>query len=57
MGPLVTEAHRDKVASYLDSGVDAGRHAGRSTAAAHPVIGAEGESPTASGSARACSTT
>ncbi len=24
MGPLVTEVHRDKVASYLDAGVDAG---------------------------------
>ncbi len=24
MGPLVTEAHRDKVASYLDAGVEAG---------------------------------
>ena len=24
MGPLVTGAHRDKVASYLDAGVEAG---------------------------------
>ena len=29
MGPLVTGPHRDKVASYLDSGVREGRHAGR----------------------------
>ncbi|HEY0718902.1 MAG TPA: CoA-acylating methylmalonate-semialdehyde dehydrogenase, partial [Streptosporangiaceae bacterium] len=45
MGPLVTAAHRDKVASYLDSGVADGATLavdGR----AHPVIGAgpgEGE--------------
>jgi malonate-semialdehyde dehydrogenase (acetylating)/methylmalonate-semialdehyde dehydrogenase len=34
MGPLVTEAHRDKVAGYLDAGVDAGAELvvdGRST--------------------------
>ena len=29
MGPLVTGPHRDKVASYLDSGVRRGRHARR----------------------------
>ena len=28
MGPLVTRSHRDKVASYLDSGVAPGRDAG-----------------------------
>jgi malonate-semialdehyde dehydrogenase (acetylating)/methylmalonate-semialdehyde dehydrogenase len=40
MGPLVTKVHRDKVASYLDSGVAQGATLeidGR----AHPVIGAE----------------
>jgi malonate-semialdehyde dehydrogenase (acetylating)/methylmalonate-semialdehyde dehydrogenase len=40
MGPLVTGAHRDKVASYLDSGVEDGATLavdGR----AHPVIGGE----------------
>jgi len=42
MGPLVTGAHRDKVASYLDSGVEDGATLavdGR----AHPVIGGESE--------------
>src|SRR5499425_99940 len=42
MGPLVTAAHRDKVASYLDSGVREGATLavdGR----VHPVIGGEGD--------------
>ena len=42
MGPLVTAAHRDKVASYLDSGVQEGATLavdGR----VHPVIGGEGD--------------
>ncbi len=42
MGPLVTGAHRDKVASYLDSGVADGATLavdGR----AHPIIGGESE--------------
>src|ERR1700735_2764326 len=42
MGPLVTAAHRDKVASYLDSGVADGATLavdGR----AHPIIGGESE--------------
>jgi len=42
MGPLVTGPHRDKVASYLESGVEQGAtlvEDGR----AHPVTGAEGE--------------
>ena len=34
MGPLVTAAHRDKVTSYLDAGVDGGRDAGRRRARA-----------------------
>src|SRR6202034_3267817 len=40
MGPLVTKVHRDKVASYLDSGVAQGASLeidGRS----HPVLGVE----------------
>jgi malonate-semialdehyde dehydrogenase (acetylating)/methylmalonate-semialdehyde dehydrogenase len=40
MGPLVTQVHRDKVASYLDSGVEQGATLeidGR----AHPVTGVE----------------
>src|SRR5437764_15068354 len=42
MGPLVTAAHRDKVASYLDSGVREGATLavdGR----VHPVIGGAGD--------------
>jgi malonate-semialdehyde dehydrogenase (acetylating)/methylmalonate-semialdehyde dehydrogenase len=42
MGPLVTAAHRDKVASYLDSGVQEGATLavdGR----VHPVIGGAGD--------------
>jgi malonate-semialdehyde dehydrogenase (acetylating) / methylmalonate-semialdehyde dehydrogenase len=42
MGPLVTGPHRDKVASYLESGVQQGAtlvEDGR----AHPVTGAEGQ--------------
>jgi len=42
MGPLVTATHRDKVASYLDSGVREGATLavdGR----VHPVIGGEGD--------------
>jgi len=42
MGPLVTGPHRDKVASYLESGIEQGAtlvEDGR----AHPVTGAEGE--------------
>jgi malonate-semialdehyde dehydrogenase (acetylating) / methylmalonate-semialdehyde dehydrogenase len=42
MGPLVTAAHRDRVASYLDSGVQEGATLavdGR----VHPVIGGAGE--------------
>jgi malonate-semialdehyde dehydrogenase (acetylating) / methylmalonate-semialdehyde dehydrogenase len=41
MGPLVTRAHRDKVASYLDAGVSAGATLvvdGRE----HPIDGADG---------------
>ena len=53
MGPLVTGPHRDRVASYLDSGVRQGATLavdGR----VHPVLG---ERAGASGSGRACSTT
>ena len=39
MGPLVTQAHRDKVASYLDAGVDAGRRRSSSTGASTPIDG------------------
>ena len=54
MGPLVTGPHRDKVASYLDSGVRQGATLavdGR----VHPVIG--GQQEVASGSGRASWTT
>ncbi len=59
MGPLVTGPHRDKVASYLDSGVAAGRDAWRSTAAStrSPAARRASRTPTASGSGRRCSTT
>ena len=48
MGPLVTAPHRDKVASYLESGVEQGAtlvEDGR----AHPVTGAEGEAGASDG--------
>jgi malonate-semialdehyde dehydrogenase (acetylating)/methylmalonate-semialdehyde dehydrogenase len=48
MGPLVTRPHRDKVASYLESGVEQGAtlvEDGR----AHPVTGAEGEAGSGDG--------
>jgi malonate-semialdehyde dehydrogenase (acetylating)/methylmalonate-semialdehyde dehydrogenase len=50
MGPLVTGPHRDKVASYLDSGVREGATLavdGR----AHPVLGAAAAGPGQSGTA------
>ena len=58
MGPLVTRVHRDKVASYLDSGVTQGATLvvdGRE----HPVTGGgpARRTPAGSGSARPCSTT
>ena len=56
MGPLVTRAHRDKVASYLDSGVRQGATLevdGRE----HPVTGGSRRGKAGSGSARPCSTT
>src|SRR6202167_1383073 len=40
MGPLVTKVHRDKVASYLDSGVDQGATL-QIDGRAHPVTGVE----------------
>ena len=53
MGPLVTAAHRDKVASYVDAGVEAGRRRWSSTAAtSSPTAGRTG-----SGWGRPCSTT
>ena len=48
MGPLVTQAHRDKVAGYLDSGVTQGatlRIDGRT----HPVTGTEPGEPNENG--------
>ncbi len=48
MGPLVTGPHRDKVASYLESGVEQGAtlvEDGR----VHPVTGAEGEAGASAG--------
>ena len=57
MGPLVTGPHRDKVASYLDSGVREGATLavdGRE----HPVTGGvPGAEAAASGSGPCCSTT
>ena len=35
MGPLINKAHRDKVAGYVDQGVDRGRDAGRRRPHAH----------------------
>ena len=40
MGPLVTAAHRDRVASYVDAGGRGGRGAGASTVASLAVDGA-----------------
>ena len=54
MGPLVTGAHRDKVASYLDSGVREGRDARRGRAGAP---GHRRRRRAGSGSGPACSTT
>ena len=48
MGPLVTKVHRDKVASYLTSGVEQGATLeidGRG----HPVIGVDGKASNADG--------
>ena len=53
MGPLVTGAHRDKVASYVDAGVGGRRDARRRRARASCPTA----TPTGSGSARRCSTT
>ena len=53
MGPLVTGAHRDKVASYVDAGVDAGATAG----GRRPRASRSTATRAASGSARRCSTT
>jgi malonate-semialdehyde dehydrogenase (acetylating) / methylmalonate-semialdehyde dehydrogenase len=53
MGPLVTQAHRDRVAGYIAAGADAGAEVvvdGRDLAA-------PGGARTGSGSGRACSTT
>ncbi len=52
MGPLVTGAHRDKVASYVDAGDRGRRRAGRR----RPRGRSRTASPAASGSARRCST-
>ena len=54
MGPLVTREHRDKVATYLDSGVGRRRDARRRRPRRTRSPAAP---PTASGSGRRCSTT
>ena len=59
MGPLVTEAHRDKVASYLDSGVRQGASLAIDGRAApgDRRRAWSGRAPAGSGSGRPCSTT